>query len=344
MKKWLLFCLAIVACSAINRRELGQGRASKIVVAASDYRTGVLIGPGLPEIPIHSDAIVRVSQGKFFVVNRLGQDNIQIINGQGRSENQFSVGRGLNPQDIAVIDESTAYISLYRSPTLLKVQLPDGKPKGKGVDFSSMADADGFPETTWMRRQGNQLFVVVQRLDTDHGHRPTDVSYVGVVDLATDELMGRISLTYVNPVTAVKNDSAGALYVGSAGRLGVGSLDGGIERLRPGTFTTEVIVTEAQLGGDLIDFELIHADRGVAVIARGAATRLIEFNVKTGAVGRTWADSNGYDFQEVLWDGLTLWAADRSPSGPSLRVFTADGIEGEPFPLTLPPYHLELAP
>lgn len=355
MKRWWLVALILSSCGGGakgpgNGPGLLAGQVSGIVIAASDYRTGMLLGLNpkdgtfSPEVPIHSDAIVRVTLGKRFVVNRLGQDNIQILGDDGRTETQFSVSRGLNPQDIAVVDAATAYVSRFRSRTLLKVSLPTGRAIGNGVDFSELADGDGYPETTWMRLDGLRLYVVVQRLDTAHGFVPTDASYVGVVDTVSDTLVGKVKLRYVNPVTQLKRDAEGRLYVGSAGRLGVGSLDGGIERIDGLTFTTEVIATEAQLGGDIIDFELLSATKAVAVVAIGATTRLVEFDPRTGVARKSWLDSVGYDLQEVLWDGVTLWAADRSASGPALRAFDGAGVQVRRYPLSLPPYHLELAP
>ncbi len=354
MKRSLILVWILTGCGAAKHNGSGSGLLSGdgpgIVIAASDYRTGMLLGVNLKdgtrrsEVPIHSDAILRVAFGKHFVVNRLGQDNIQILSASGQTENQFSVGRGQNPQDIAVIDESTAYVSRFRSRTLLKVQLPEGKDLGDGVDFSSLADADGYPEMTWMRRDRDSLYVVVQRLDTAHGYVPTEVSYVGVVALASDTLAGKIRLSYVNPVTAIKRGPDGSLYVGSAGKLGAGSLDGGIERLNGTAFTSQSIATEAQLGGDVIDFEVLTADKAVAVVAVGATTRLVAFDPRTGKVEKTWVQSAGYDLQEVLWDGKTLWVGDRNVAGPSLRGFDGEGRETTTYSLSLPPYHLELSP
>ena len=194
---------------------------------------------------------------------------------------------------------------------------------------------------TWMRRQGTDLYVVVQRIDTAHGWVPTDASYVARVDLGTDMITAKLKLNFLNPVTALKAGPDGSLYVGSAGKLGLGTFDGGIERVGG---TAEIVVREADLGGDLIDFEIFAADKGVAVIAAGGTTRLVEFNPASGRFTKGWIQSSGYNRQEVLWDGATLWVADRSASGPALRSFLSDGTEGVRFDLKLPPYHLELGP
>lgn len=351
--KWVLGLVVVLAACGKTVSKAGDpaltfGKDPGLVVAASDYTTGLLLGIRLsdralfPEVPIHSDAVVRTAFGKRFVVNRQGQDNIQIVDSAGNTTSQFSTGRGTNPQDIAVLDDATAYVSRFRSKTLLKVRLPEGADLGDGVDFSDLADSDGYPEMTWMRKQGDYLFVVVQRIDTAHGYVPTDASYVAAVDLTTDKVAGRVKLNYSNPVTQLKADPEGSVYVGGAGKLGFGTFDGGIERLDVPVSASNPVIGEAELGGDILDFEILSAEKGLAVVAAGSTTRLVEFDPARGRFTKVWLQSTGYDLQEVLWDGATVWVAERSPSGPGLRNFTADGKQGTMIPLKLPPYHLEL--
>jgi hypothetical protein len=352
MKRFIVIGLLLAGCTKPSGTAAPQVSAGdpEIVVAGSDYRTGTLSsvrikdGARGAETPVHSDAIVRVFGGKRYVVNRLGQDNVQIVSREGQTLSQFSVGRGLNPQDIAVTDDQTAYVSRFRSRTLLKVRLPEGEDVGNGVDFSVLADGDGYPETTWMRLEGEKLFVVVQRLDTANGFVPTDASYVCVVDTRSDELTASIKLRHVNPVTAVKKGPEGELLVGCAGKTGmVSALDGAIERLDPVAGTSSEVLSEAALGGDLIDFEILSKDRGVAIVSSGSITKLVAFDPRRGTFDKTWATSPGYHLQQLLWDGTTLWVADRNPLAPGVRRFDASGEEAALFPLTLPPYQMELS-
>lgn len=323
----------------------------EVVVAASDYRTGLLLGArvrdGSPlrQVPIHSDAIVRLKEGVRFVVNRLGADNVQVVSREGNVLRQFSVGRGTNPQDIAFLDDGTAYVSRFRHGRVLRVRLSDGSEVGAGVDLAGLADADGFAEPTWMKRVGNETWLVVQRLDTAHGFVPTEASFVARLDSESDTLAGSIRLQRTNPVTAIKGDDTRGLYVGCAGRLGSAVADGALERLDPGTHTSRVLVEESELGGDVVDFDVADEHHGLAIVG-GANTRLVGFDPSTGRRIGKWPESPGYDFQEVVWDSISAswWVGDRSNSGPSLRRWSASGVEQEKIPLSLPPYHLELSP
>jgi hypothetical protein len=110
------------------------------------------------------------------------------------------------------------------------------------VDLSSLADDDGYPEATWMKLWKGSLFVVVQRLDTAHGFQPTSASYVAVADPKTDRLTATIDLGVKNPVTALKEGN-GTLYVGCAGKLGPGTLDGGLVALDATAKTARIIKT-----------------------------------------------------------------------------------------------------
>ncbi|QQR81624.1 MAG: hypothetical protein IPJ69_05825 [Deltaproteobacteria bacterium] len=98
------------------------------VILGADYDRGAsqvgsisLLGMNTPRTATkniqttHSDAIVRVFNNKIYVVNRLGGDNLQVIDSQNfRVTLQCSVGLGTNPQDIVVVSDTKAFISLYQ--------------------------------------------------------------------------------------------------------------------------------------------------------------------------------------------------------------------------------------
>ena len=58
--------------------------------------------------------------GRIYVVNRLNADNIQIIDPQQGyttpANAQVSVGNGSNPQDIAFVNATKAYVSRLAEP------------------------------------------------------------------------------------------------------------------------------------------------------------------------------------------------------------------------------------
>src|SRR5207253_1205201 len=71
----------------------------------------------------HSDARARFFSGRVYVVNRLRVDSIQILDPQlgfvTPTNGVLSVGNGTNPQDIAFVNATKAYVSRLGSPKLL---------------------------------------------------------------------------------------------------------------------------------------------------------------------------------------------------------------------------------
>ena len=59
--------------------------------------------------------------GLIYVINRFGQDNIQVIDPGNHfaTVKQFSTGNGSNPQDIAFLSATKAYVARYGSSDLL---------------------------------------------------------------------------------------------------------------------------------------------------------------------------------------------------------------------------------
>ena len=127
----------IAAASAAGLLLLaGPARAeSGLFVVTTDYSTGstAFLAAGASEaevnlLGIHSDAVGHYHDGRVYVVNRLGQDNILVLDeGDLRTPlAQFSVGNGANPHDIEVVAPGKAYVSLYDRASLLIVDPRDG--------------------------------------------------------------------------------------------------------------------------------------------------------------------------------------------------------------------------
>ena len=139
---------------------------------------------------IHSDAVGHYHDGRVYVVNRLGQDNILVLDEADLRTPvaQFSVGNGANPHDIEIVAPDKAYVTLYDRAVLLIVDPRDGAELGQ-IDLSAFADADGRPEVSQIVRIGERLYLSCQRLDRDGGWGPAGVSYLILVDIATDTLV-----------------------------------------------------------------------------------------------------------------------------------------------------------
>jgi DNA-binding beta-propeller fold protein YncE len=299
-----------------------------------------------------SDAALRWFGGLLYVVNRFNFDNIQVLDPAAgfATTQQFSVGNGSNPHDIALVSATKAYVTRYGSPDLWIVNPQTGAHTGT-VSMAPFIDADGIPEMDRLAIRGRRLFVTVQRLDRDNFFVPTDSSQVAVIDLDTDTLVDvdpvaagiqGILLPYQNPGTELVVDPAGWLLVGCAGDFGV--LDGGVVRINPGTLAVAgTEITEAALGGDLGDVAVSSAQRGFAVVSDASfATLLKAYNRSTGAVtGPPIYSTPDFSIADIeVNDRGELWVCDRSPGNPGVRVFdaaTGAALTATPLATGLPP-------
>ena len=135
---------------------------------------------------------------------------------------------------------------------------------------------------------GGRLFVTVQRLDRRRGFAPTGPSRLVVIDVATDTVSGDIALHGANAFgdssAIVREPDSGKLVLASVGDIyAVG--DGGLERVDPYTLQAEgaFFVDETQLGGNVLDFVLLSATKGYAVLQDASLqNRLVDFD-PTGA-------------------------------------------------------------
>lgn len=367
----LLF-LVLSGCSRFKDLPMGvpplkMAKMNHLWVTTSDYQSGLLVGIDLIQndlnplkIPIHSDAIVRapIHSPYFFVVNRLGADNIQWgMRNQTEILGQFSVGRGTNPQDIAVLNPAVAYVSRLESKQLLKVNPIEGK-SIKEIDLFEKADSkvisstdpDGFPEMTWMLLKENKLMVLLQRLNSEQGFEPSNKSQLAILNTDTDTVEEIVNLKGTNPVTEIKEFS-NRYIVGEAGKLGI--LDGGIEMFDSHFKSLGWVTDEKKLGGDIVDCSLIDDERGVAIVAKNtytsdASTQLVVFRILDGKIISVLRDPGKFTLQQVLVDleRNILFVSDRDPKKPGVWTYhinTLEPVSTSYYQTGLPPYHMVLA-
>ena len=135
----LLYCKNDIQRPSILSLFLPQGGSDveKLGVVSTDFSSGgrfsMIDTSSLVALPtlsyIHSDAVVRFYNQKIYIVNRLNRDSILILNpllGYLPLQ-EFSMGSGSNPQDIAVVNDSKAYVSLYNRTYLAVVDLNTGQ-------------------------------------------------------------------------------------------------------------------------------------------------------------------------------------------------------------------------
>ncbi|MEO8602168.1 MAG: hypothetical protein ABI629_06300 [bacterium] len=315
------------------------------------------VTPSSAQRRTYSDAVIRSFDGFVYVVNRLFADNIQVLDPADklRTRLQCSTGNGTNPHDIAFVNRHKAYVTLFEERELLIVN-PSARPDCKDfilgrIDLSSLADQDGVPDMDLMTIVGDRLYVSLQRLDIHTVLRsPAENGALAIVDTTTDQLIGSIELSGENPFTGSKGLLVrdGGIWVSEVGEFN--TLDGGLERVDLATGTSSgIVVSEADLGGDITDVAFVSDELAYAVVNRpGFTTALVSFNPSTRQVLASLVETNGYNFFDIeLNDRGELFLADRTRQRSGIRIFRAsDGtpLIENPINLALPPFAILFLP
>lgn len=331
---------------------------SDLFVITTDFSTGSTAflaanaaEAGVNLLGIHSDAVGHYHDGRVYIVNRLGQDNILVLDAMDLRTplTQFSVGNGANPHDIEIVAPDKAYVTRYDAASLLIVNPQDGAELGE-IDLSAFADADGLPEVSQIVRVGDRLYLSCQRLDRNGGWGPADVSYLIVVDLATDTLVDvdptaegvqGIALSAANPNSmAVVGERIAVGVV-----VGFGDRAGGVEIVDTATNRSlGLAVSEEALVGDITSMVLVDQNRGYAVVAdENFANSVRPFELSSGIVGAPLENISGGFIPSLAVDGDRLIVADRGsfsdPASAGLKFYDAatGAFQSGPIDTGLPP-------
>lgn len=317
--------------------------ARAIVASAScDFTTGGIADISVPDLAVvghrigatEADAVVRVIDGRVFVVNRFGGSSVQELDPSADLATRWrcSVGAGSNPHDFVLVGPTKAYVTRYDATSLAVVD-PSVGPGCEGfvtgaVDLSLYADADGIPEMDQMVLVGERLFVSIQRLNRDDFFRPSTSGALLVIDTNTDTVTDVVELEITNPFAETKglvyDERSARIWIGGPGTLFSDLEDGGIESID--TVTLEslgVILDGGDVGGDLLDFVIVGSRRAFAIVADDSfMASVVDVDLETGNVSAPLLSSaqNVSDI-ELTADG-NLWVVDRDCFDPGLRVFS----------------------
>ena len=344
----------------------------RVFVPTTDFTTGSYstfnpadgsVSPDLPATSgiAESDNAAVFHGDRVYVLNRFGFDNISILDTDDLTTalRQFSTGNGSNPQDMAFVSDSQAYISLLGSNDLLVADptAPRGEELTGRVDLTPLldpADADGLVEAAGLALVGRYLFVTLQGLDNFVALRP---GVLAVVDTATDSLIDvdpgqpgiqGIALEGLNPTALHWAPGLGRLLVSQAGAFGVA--DGGVEAVDPFRLLSEgLLISEADLGGGDVGDLVSVAGQKVYVVAGGFdANDIRVFDaLRDPASGElTAANPRSLGFSLPFVPGLAvdsggrLFVPDRTLTAPGIRMIdtaTDEEITSTPLDVGLPP-------
>jgi len=303
----------------------------------------------------HSDAVGRVFQDRLYVVNRLHQDNIQVIKpGSGQSLAACSIGNGSNPQDIAFASKDKAYVSRLTDGivTIVDPTVPrtcSGFERRR-IDLRRFSDADGSPEPGRMLIVGNRLYVALLRLDQNRLFVPAARGLLAVIDTTTDTLIDvdpetseidAIELAAENPFGMAYDAASGKIWVWETGSFFVVG-DGGIEAVDPTTNRSQgLIAREEDLGGTVTAAAPYTAARAFAVVAdTDFQNRLVAFSPTTGDLLDTLRSAPEYFPDVAVNNRGEVWLADRTVAEPGIRIFDAESgqVVAGPINVGLPPF------
>ena len=295
---------------------------------------------------------MRTYRDKVYIINRLGQDNVLVLNHSDLKTplTQYSTGNGSNPHDMAFVSEEKAYISRYGRTQVLIVNPVTGDSLG-AVDLSDFADADGLPEVSQLALYGNYLFAACQRLDRDNGWVPTDVSVIAVVDVMTDQVVDVDANTAgVQGIVMAGKNPAGAVQRGSKWFLSAVNTfddltDGGIEVIDLTNLRSEgVVLGEMALGGNLSSLAMVSDDEGYVVVLDASFANIVKrFGLGMQSVSSPLDGLSGGFVPSLGVFGGRLYVLDQGsfadPASAGVRVYDVktDALVAGPISTGLPP-------
>jgi len=354
---------------AINAAVSGSASVTGVsyaVVTTTDYSSGKLatlaLSGGSSTAPtvnsnaaiIHSDAVVTAAGGYVFVINRYGQDNIQVLDPSNGFSliKQYSVGNGANPLDIDLVSASKAYVSRGNSTSILVVNPLTGDQLGT-ISLADFADADGIPEMGPIEIVGTKAFVAIQRLDRNTSYwDPLGSSMVAVIDTQTDALIDTdadaagtqaISLVSQNPQAMYYEPASGKLLVSASGNYSNSAMAGGIDRIDPSTYHVDQLVSKTALNGSPGAFAVASSTKGYVVVSDASfVNSVVRFNPSNGSVGSVVYSAGGYAPSIGLDPYGFLLISDQSYTLPGIAFVdtTTDTLTFSPVSVGLMPFSI----
>ncbi len=270
------------------------------VVLGADYDRGAsqvgsisLLGMTAPRTAVkniqttHSDAIVRVFDNKIYIVNRLGGDNLQVVDPAQnyRVTLQCSVGLGTNPQDIVVVSATKAFISLYQpannrsSLSVDDIVIVDPSVTDCARFITGAIDlqpytssaGDRYPRASSLLAVNGKILVAVQDLPRDLTQAPNVPGTLVEIDPATNRVSRAVTLSGYDPISVDYSEQTGLVYVADSNFFSLTDNFGGIEVVDPATMVSRgVVLSDNDLGGVPVNVKFSH---GRLFIATGPVIR-----------------------------------------------------------------------
>jgi hypothetical protein len=284
---------------------------------------------------VQPDALARFFNGRVYVVNRSGNESMQVLDPQlgfiTPPGGELSLGNDVTPQDIVFLSATKAYVSRLASSRLLIVN-PTTLARLGEINLSQLVqanDPDGSPEPAAMLLNNGLVYVALQNLDrTQASHPAVARGAVAVLDPTTDSLVTVIALHGANPTSEVQfTPSLNRILLSTIGT--VGSADGGIEAINPELRTVDasLVLSEAVMGGDITAFAIVTRSKGFAVVREAQTTySLVTFDPSTGQrLARLTVPTTGLAAHVAINSNQEVYfsVVDVGTATPGVRIFDA---------------------
>ncbi|MEO6096195.1 MAG: hypothetical protein ABIW76_11025 [Fibrobacteria bacterium] len=304
-----------------------------VFVVTSDYKTGSYSVHGLDSNytknnldPIHSDAAVRYLGGDdIFVINRLGRDNLQIIDRHNlKTVLQIPLPALSNPYDVA-LKAGLIYVAFFGTDKIGIYRQSDGFKAGE-IDVSAYADSsDKLPETSSLAFINGDLYALTANLDTKNGYVPL-IAHLLRIDVGTKSVKQALALPYSNPAGLTWDSAANRIYVPCRGEYSnedySPKADGAIVAIDPTTLEVSgTIALEKDLGGN-VNNALLYGGKLFMDVGVNGAESISAISVADGKAEEI-VKLGAYAYGGLAIDAVTrtLYVGDRKQGGPGLRLF-----------------------
>lgn len=270
--------------------DYAQPRGTRLAVAAANWTDpiGSIATIDLSDFSVTqallttdgTDVVVRTFGGRIYVVNRFGTDTVQVIDpADFRVIANYSVGAGSNPQDIWVRSDEKAYVTRLDAQSdasntddVLIINPLTGAVTGS-IDLTPYTadDGDQLARAAQMVGVDATLYVLMQDLPSNLLNSADQPGKIVVIDMATDEVVGSITLEGRNPSDITYSPVTEKIYVVNTGVFvnfvtDVNDAYGGIEVVEPGTLQTEgIAIDDADFGNYLMNI-VIGEDRAYTIV------------------------------------------------------------------------------
>lgn len=304
----------------------GVGIASRIGIPSLELTTNVVSGV------VSSDPVLRHIDDRLYVINRLGHDNITILDAdKARLITQISTGPGSNPQDVAVKGR-VLYVAALASTGVLIIDLDDPTTI-RTVDLSGLDPRDGRPDCSALALVGEQLFVTCGVLD---GFAAVAPGKVAVIDTASNSVITTFDLATRNPFgylyTTPANSMLGGDLLVATVDFSAGLTTGCLERIGVGSAPASkgCLVTNERLGGFASGFaygpdDALYVAVTAGFDAMGTAARAIRYQVADDMLDETAVSGAGQRIFELAACPSGEWVFADATGG--IRIYDAEFAE-----------------